>query len=383
MFKKLFSKLSGKSDKKNIIMITIDQLRTDRLDKFEIFKKLKSRGIYFDNVITYAPYTIASMTAYFTGMYGIQNGVDAYYASPRFKKNEVHTLAQYFQDNGYYTCADYINEMMAPHQGFDKLLIHNEFKDKLIERHLGLLEEMKNGNRPYFLYLHFSTIHTMVVENIIHKFNDFDEGYFNPANRNTNAERYEGYIKYAADYLEKIMDFIDSNNTLENSILIFQTDHGCSLGEKSGELAYGVYCYDYTVKLWSIMIGKNLFPEGKKISTQTRTIDVMPTLMDIANISQDPQFFPIQGSSLIPVINGIETAHREAFIQTAPNHGPTQSPYKPNLKALRNGEWKLLYNDTTEKKELYNILKDPEENNNLAGMGMEIENELWAKLSRI
>ena len=62
----------------NVIMIVIDGARIDRLNQSEEFTNVISRGTLFSKMITYAPYTLASMTATFSGMYGTRNGVDAY-----------------------------------------------------------------------------------------------------------------------------------------------------------------------------------------------------------------------------------------------------------------------------------------------------------------
>ncbi|MEK6949580.1 MAG: sulfatase, partial [Nanoarchaeota archaeon] len=60
--------------------------------------------------------------------------------------------------------------------------------------------------------------------------------------------------------------------------------------------------------------------------------------------------------------------------------GPTPSPDKHNIKSIRTETWKLIYNETTNKKELYNLEKDPEETVNLAGTEPELENYLWESL---
>jgi hypothetical protein len=45
--------------------------------------------------------------------------------------------------------------------------------------------------------------------------------------------------------------------------------------------------------------------------------------------------------------------------------------------------WKLIYNSHNETKELYNLKDDPEENTDLSGKGLEIEEKLWNELMKI
>ena len=70
---------SWRMKKYNVILILIDGARIDRLSHAPIFQKLIDQGTFFSQMISHAPYTLASMNSIFTGMYGGKNGIDAYY----------------------------------------------------------------------------------------------------------------------------------------------------------------------------------------------------------------------------------------------------------------------------------------------------------------
>ena len=116
-----------KKKKLNIVMIMMDAVRYDALDKVPFYKELKNQSVFFDQVITYAPYTIGSLHSAFSGMYGNLNGVNGYYRSFSFDKEHCYTMPQYFKDNGYHTEADLVNNGVVPNQGFDKIRIYDEF----------------------------------------------------------------------------------------------------------------------------------------------------------------------------------------------------------------------------------------------------------------
>ena len=126
----------------NLIFITIDGARQDRIINGENFQKLISNNTFFPKVITYAPFTIAAMHAVFSGVYGFKNGVNSYWSSPNFKKNLYKTLPKYLQDEGYATFGDSINKLILPPSGFEELNIHDELHDDLTKRHKLLLEKM-------------------------------------------------------------------------------------------------------------------------------------------------------------------------------------------------------------------------------------------------
>ena len=102
-------------------MILMDGTRYDALDKIPYYQELKKEAAFFPNLITYAPYTLASLSSLFSGMYGYRNGVNGYYKAYSFDKENCFTLVQYLKEAGYYAEADFLREDLAPAQGFDKL----------------------------------------------------------------------------------------------------------------------------------------------------------------------------------------------------------------------------------------------------------------------
>ncbi len=374
--------LFRKKKKKNVIILLIDGARVDRLEKFTGFRSVLEKGSLFSNMVTYAPYTIASVHAVMSGMYGSKNGVDSYYSYFDFKKNKCKTLTEYLHENGYYTKADAINKLVLQKDGFDELLIHDEHKDNLLERHKKMLAEMKEiekKGKNFFLYLHYSNIHTAIVDNVIKKFDDFSSEYFN--NREKYIKEYDTYFAKAENYLQGILGEITKLGFLESSIVVIFSDHGIGTGERIGEKVYGSFCYDYTIKTFASFIGEG-FPK-KEFTAQTRTIDIMPTLLDVLGIKEDKKYNKMQGKSLLPIINGKERESRAAFSETGGLGGPWPSPKKPNVHSLRFNGWKLIVNDNPGTKELYNLEEDPGEENNLIKKEKEKANKLRSLMKKI
>lgn len=365
-------------NKPNVIVLTVDMVRSDMLGRFPTFEKLKKKGVLFSEMITYAPYTIASLHAIFTGLYGKDTNVDGYFKPVKFEKEKCITLPQYFQKSGYYTEGDIMADLTVPHQGFDKLSVHDEHKDDLLERHRQIIDSAVKLNKKFFLYLHYSNIHTEIVKNVIRKYTDFDENYFGRLEENLG--RYEEYVKKACDYLEGIIDTINRNNLWEDTLFVILSDHGCGIGEKPGEKAYGIYTYDYSIKTFCFFIYEKLLPKGRDIAVQTRSVDIMPTILDILNIQQSNTYKRMAGASLMDMISGKETADRIAFSETGGLEGPYPSPYSPNVKCIRSKKWKLIYNSSTKKKELYDLENDPQEENNCIDKYPETAAKMWERL---
>ena len=102
--------------------------------------------------------------------------------------------------------------------------------------------------------------------------------------------------------------------------------------------------------------------------------------MELLNIKQLKKYKKITGHSLIPVINNLESDDREAFTETGGLTGPSPSPNAHNVHSYRDGEWKLTFQSTNNKVELYNIVDDPEEKVNLHKSHKGKVDELWGKI---
>jgi arylsulfatase A-like enzyme len=358
--------------KPNLIIVLLDQFRADKVERLPILDEIKKEGVYFPEMITYAPYTLASVHALLTGIYGNNNGVDAYFNGPNYDKNNCYTLAQHLSDYGFHCQLDTYSKICFPSQGFNYVEEYSEDNDDVISRHLDVLQQVTKKNK-YFLFLHYGGIHKPIIDNIVKKHDYDDDKYYSNIAENTKV--YDKLIDKTGDYIESLWSYL-KENVLDDTIVLFFSDHGGSVGEKWGELCYGVYTYDYTIKTWAIMAGaQTLLPKGTTFTSMIRSVDIVPSILDMYRIKAVPFCKNMNGESILST-----NTSRIAFSETAGLSGPHPSPYKPNIHCVRTAQWKLIWNTTTNMKELYDLNSDPYEINNLIGQGISIENSLNREL---
>jgi arylsulfatase A-like enzyme len=360
----------------------IDGGRLDRALKSDIFNEIKANSVFFSQTITYAPHTIAAMHAVFSGSYGTRTGTNSYWSTYNFKKEKFKTLTEYLKDNNYYTHADLINELVVPKQGFDEFVVHDEINDDLTQRHKQLLQNMSGRvehGQPTFLYLHYSKIHTGIMNQVLKVYTNFSKEFFD--NKTTNEKRYDDLFSAAEKYLQEIIFTIKQLHLDKKSLVLIMSDHGISVGEKFGERAYGAFCYDYTLKTFAYFMADEFKPV--QINQQVRTVDFMPTILDYLQIKLNPPSQALDGISLIPLINGDIIEERPAYSETGNPLDKKEPPKQPNTKSIRTSNWKLIFNEYNNTRELYDLKSDPNEENNLAGTNLEIENTLWSQLKQL
>lgn len=360
----------------------IDGGRLDRGLQSPIFNKLASKSVFFSQSITYSPHTIAAMHAVFSGSYGTRTGTNSYWSTFKFKKDKFKTLTEYLKENDYYTHADLINELVVPKQGFDNFIVHDELNDNLTSRHVELLRQAATKSQTkqsFFLYLHYSKIHTGIMNQVLKVYNNFSKEYFE--NKLENEKRYDSLFEDAETYLKNILDEISNLQLDKNSLILVMSDHGVSVGEKIGERAYGAFCYDYTLKTFTYFESNDFV--SKEIKQQVRTVDLMPTILDYLGMELDPKYEKLDGVSLIPLINDKNEPELIAYSETGNPLDKKEPPKEPNTKSVRTSKWKLIYNQHNDINELYDLENDPKEEKNLAGSGLDIEKILWQELEKI
>ena len=368
--------------KKNVIIICVDGGRLDRVQKSEKITRLFSEYSFFSQSITYAPYTNSAIHALISGSYGSRTGTNSYWHSIKFRENEFKTLTQYLHEEDYFTHADTPSDLVLPNSFFDNFEVYDESIVDLTTRHKTLLKNMKEKNKQgknFFLYLHYESIHTGILNTVLKAYNNFSKEYFEK--KKENAERYDKLFKNAENYLEEILNEINHLGIKDDSLILVMSDHGISVGEKFGERAYGAFCYDYTLRTFAFYF--NSFEKSKLVEQQIRHVDFLPTILDDLGISLDENFKKIDGVSLKPIIEGGSMVEKIAFSETGNPLDSNTPPKKPNTKSVRTSKWKLIYNEYNDSKELYDLEKDPDENENLIGTGLEIEKVLWTELVRI
>ena len=363
---------------KNIILISLDGFRKDKIELSPALKSIKENSYYFSEMNTNAPYTFAAQHVIFSGMYPSRNGVNGYYKIFNFKKDEIITLTQLLKENNYYTVSETLDEAVLPRQGFDE---YNLFDDKTVnlkERHVELIKRLSKKEK-FFAFLDFTDTHLHYVREIIQKYEKSgnDDEYYKL--KKENNEKYEACIPLADDYIAAIKNALDENGLSENTLLIIISDHGTRLGEKYGEKFYGVFVYEGTINILCIMHIPDKSP--KLITKQCSTIDLYPTIAELAG-AKIKKKSEIQGESLLNLVENPSAENRAVFVETGGLHGPWPSPEKHNVFCVKINGKKLIYNDTPQTWEFYDLKNDPDELDNKYDEHSKEINDLKKRLIR-
>ena len=350
----------------NIILVNLDGLRQDKTELCPNLNSLKEKGVYFSNMISASPYTLTAHHSIITGLYPSQHGIDSYYHMFRFKKDVV-TLPELLKNEGYFTRCDCHLESLMTKKGFDE---HNNFDENTVDyntRHKQIIKELSK-HKKFFLFLQCSKLHTHLVSEVLSVKDKITDDEYHQ-NVSINENKFESHLKEFDGIIGNLITVLDELQLSDKTIIIFTADHGTSFGEKLGERSYGTFVYDYTTRVFCLLYIPN--NSSKIIHNQCNSIDIFPTIMEIAGISLDETCNNILGKSLFRLSDGTENNDRESFVETGGLDGPWPSPKKHNVFCIRHNGKKLIYNDTPTTWEFYDLVKDPKETQNIYDESLE------------
>jgi arylsulfatase A-like enzyme len=242
---------------------------------------------------------------------------------------------------------------------------------------------------PVLGYFHFLPPHWPYLphEDFYGRFNDGQEFPVKEESLFTEGESILNQAEYRARYDEfllqadaefgKFYDTLEKGGLLENSILIFTSDHG-ELFER-GIVGHTTPVLYEPVTRIPLLIFDSDQKTRIDIQEKTSAIDILPTLMKLSN-REVPEW--VDGIVLPPYTNGVDHSERDIFVVEARNTAKGK-PITSGTVSLARGKYKLIYYFGYERLlpeqelvELFDLADDPQEVNNLADIETEIRAEL-------
>jgi len=382
---------NGKS--RNLLLITVDTLRADRLGCYGYAKaetpnidELSREGVMFENVRAAAPLTLPSHSTMMTGQYPLTNGM----RNNLFDKLQENspTLAKILKAQGWRTGAVIgayvLHSKFGLAQGFDYYedqIITDDisrtsgYPERSAESVADLGIEWLKINAPkgrFFLWLHFYDPHAPYIPP-------------EPYRSKFAASTYDGEVAYVDSQLGRVFEEMKRIGIDKQTAIILVGDHGEGLGEH-GERFHGLLTYDSTLKVPLVVRAKG-WPRGAKIGQAAGLVDLLPTALGILKVAK-PQV--IQGDDLgTQVTKWAQTTRREGphlqdieksrIFYFESRYAYEEFGWSP-LEGIIAGNFKYTRAPVPE---LFDIEADPKEMHNLAALKPELVAKLDHRLTAL
>ncbi|MBO7742583.1 sulfatase [Paenibacillus sp. MWE-103] len=395
--------------KPNLILFGIDSLRRDHMSGYgygrlttPYIDKLASEGALFEQHFSPSIPTTPAYASMLTGRDVFGTDVVALrHEGPL--GGHVKTLAEVLEENGYNTtCVGFTGNPSS--RGFQTYLNYESWvpdettgrtpkAENLNDVAIPELERLASDDKPFFLFLRHMDPHSPYLPPL-----PFDRMFYgkdekDPANPSmepvfgfkpfgdflkswigedvTDHEyvtaQYDGAVAYMDACMQALFTKLQDMGIEDETLVVITADHGETLYEHDCFFDHhGLY--DCTLVVPLIFKFPGRVPAGKRVGSVSVIADIMPTVLSLLGVENGE---PYDGQNLVPLMNG-ETdpaAERtELYITECTwmrKHG------------WRTPEWKLivaLEPDFHGKPavELYNLIRDPEENANVAEQEPEV-----------
>lgn len=332
----------------NVIVFFTDQQRFDTtgvhgnpLGLTPNFDRMAKEGAHFFHTFSPQPVCLPCRAVLQTGRYASQLGI---YNNFSGLAAETETLGSRFKEAGYSTA--YIgkwhiwdshthgtDDRVPPEyrRGYDYWLGANTVElhtdayystlydndgnevflpgyraDAYTDAAIRYLCHRKNDENPFFMFLSFLEPHFQNTRDDFPAPTGYEEQYvdaWTPPDLQSlvgTAPRhlpgYYGMVKRLDEALGRLQDALRSMNMLEDTIIVFTTDHGCHFKTRNTE--YKRTCHDASIRIPMAVTGPG-FRGGRQVREPVSLIDLPPTLLDACSI---PVPETMQGRSMLPLV---------------------------------------------------------------------------------
>ena len=265
----------------NVLLITIDTLRADRLGRglTPAIDALAASGVRYTNARATAPLTLPSHTSILTGTLPPEHGVRingvALAARPM--------LARAFGTAGYRTGAFVgayvLDRRFGLSGGFDTYddrvprdpsgaarLEAERRGDTVVSSALEWLG--RAGPQPFFAWIHLYDPHV-----------PYDPPQEFLAKGRGNA--YDGEVAFADAQVARLLDWLRTSGQAPNTVVAVTADHGEGLGDH-GEATHGMLAYDSTLRVPLVVVRPG--SQGRTVETNVSLADLAGTLLQAAGV---------------------------------------------------------------------------------------------------
>jgi len=356
---------AGQARGANVLLVTIDTLRKDRVGAFgdrqgltPTLDRLAADGIRYTRAFSHVPMTLPAHTSILTGLTPRRHGVRN---NTTFRLDDrVPTLATILKSTGYRTGAFVgafvLDGRFGLRRGFDTYddrldhpgrptfrIAERRATDVVAAAGRWILEEgsaapgaRPSGQSPWFAWVHLFDPHTP---------------YDAPPGGRAELAPYDAEVAYTDAMLGQFLDRLRAAHALDRTLIVVTADHGESLGEH-GEMTHGLFAYNATLAVPLIIVGPGISPA--RVDALVAHADLTPTILDLVGA---PIPDGLDGQSLVHAPAADRSVYFEA-LDASLTRG-----WAPLTGIVQDG-WKFI--DLPDA-ELYDLSTDPGEQRNRAG----------------
>jgi arylsulfatase A-like enzyme len=363
----------------NLVVIGIDTLRADHLGCYGYARPttpridaLAEESVVFTTAVSQSPWTLPAFASMFTGLlpssHRAGEGKMLHVSSLDPGRDTLATVLQRASyRTGMFSSNGYVSKDVGLASGFDDANVSMRGAGAT-EKAIAWLRA--HAGERFFLFLHIVDPHQPYAPPPEHAAPFIDPGYegtigmqyggwadptWNDADRRRIIDLYDGDVHFSDSLVGRVLDTLAALGVRERTVIAVTSDHGEELLDHSF-LGHGHTLYDELLLVPLIVHFPGGQPRGR-VEHQVRTMDLFPTLLEMLALRVPDG---LDAVSLLPMARG-EAPNPEtdrAFAEYLFN--------EPELKAIRQGDRKLILDPAAGTTQLFDLRADPREREDIS-----------------
>jgi len=389
----------------------IDTLRADHVgcygserDTTPAIDRLAGESVRFDRAYATAPWTIPSVGSMLSGLWPSQHAATSF---DRQLPDAVETLAEILRARGHDTAAvishGAIDTRHNFQQGFEVFLEseakgHDHLSTAGVTRQaIEQLERLARGQAPFLLFVHYFDPHYNYKRHPEFAFAADSAGRLSGdepmrellklAPEMTDdeasflADLYDEEIRFTDSGVGRLLARLDELGLVEDTLIVLTADHGEEFLDH-GTLGHTSGLHEELIRVPLIVRDPARRAEPRVVRRPVSLVSLTPTLLEFVGVEFASTDF--SGPSLTPLLAGAE-GEVEASVFSEVDFVPVRegrSVGEVHKKALITERYKLIRDDASGRSEIYDLVADPRENDELTNLDVAESERLATELQR-
>lgn len=332
-----------------VVLVTVDALRADVFSEeyassLPNLQEFKRSSVFFSEARSFGSATHFSMAGILTGRYlsMLKQTKQVKSTNPSFKTDKLPRLQEVLGKHGVTSVvASAVQKVFTKEsgltRGFSEQFAFNDGQALrgTPEVMAHAFERLKRGPYPLFYFMHLMDPHTPYYP------------HDKPARWSHDAYMHE--VAYVDEWIGRLRKTIRELGIADRTVLILASDHGEGFGEH-GLSTHGKELYEVQVRIPILIEYPGV--AARTDASYVSNIDLGPTILDFFG-ANTPGFY--MGDSLVPLLTGKKPKHARILYMERPT----------SRAALFPDGIKVILSDEPRDEQVYDLRKDPDEENNL------------------
>jgi len=421
----------AKTPKPNVVFIVLDTLRGDRLSCMGYDRPTSPRidgvaaqGALYTRAFATCFWTLPSHASLLTGLHPVQVGATS---ETLHMPDDAVTVAEILGEAGYRTAGFVCNSWVSKERGFGQGF--QEYQEmwraenqegadgslSMEEATVGRMEpwiaSAAGGEQPFFLFANLNGTHlpyrpaNAYASEFLHSGYDLErvrelaeitsgwshlvgETPLDGTDYAILSDLYDGEVAWADALVGRVVDALDRAGVLDDTIVIIVSDHGEHLGEKE-KIDHMSTMYDPALHVPLVIRYPRAFPAGTQSDALVSIVDIVPTVLDLCGAAERAPALHPETASLVSkdrkplefVIAGNERPMMGIQLLQSRYPGYDWQSIDYRMRCLRAPAHKLIWNEGRNV-ELYNLARDPAEEDNLSDSQPDLQRQMMGVLAK-